>query len=267
VWAQTPIVGSIHFLFPYWWPTRVFVSKLSLLGFPLFVVGACDSRILNCLRASLLFVYHIWLFWWCFKSYTFPRNWFQLVFQDLCWFKMNYWRAKMIPSQLCSIVEFDHREGWRTFVHLHHLHLPEPYLFVLCLHDHASGISHFNFPLRSSNPPGWRANQDLGFTLCFRVFSNLIENRELLNDLIQKIVDLCYSKIFQAVMVRDRSKSYLTHRLSLRTKFLALYQISFQNCLYAYCSNLSTFNPSYSTQFVVALVSKEEAYQCIRMYT
>jgi len=60
----------------------------------------------------------------------------------------------MIPSQLCSVVEFDHREGWRTFAHPHRLRLPEPYLFVQCLRDHASGINHFNFPWRSSNPPG-----------------------------------------------------------------------------------------------------------------
>jgi len=173
----------------------------------------------------------------------------------------------MIPSQLCSIVEFDRLSGWRTFVHLHHPRLPEPYLFVQCLHDHASGIGHLNFPLSSSNPPGWRANRYLRFSQCCRVFSNLIENQRVLNDLTKAIVGLCYSKMFQAVMARGRSKSYLTHRLSLRTRFLALYQIWFLNYLYAYCSNFSTSNPSYSTQFVVALVSKEEAYQCIRMYT
>lgn len=268
MWAQAPIVGSSQFLFAYWWPTRVFAWKLWLLGFQAFVVGACDDyHILNCLRASLLFVYHISLFWWCFKSYTFPRNWSQLVFLDWYWFKMNDRRAKIIPSRLCSVAGFDHREGWRTFAHLHHLRLPEPYLFVQCLRDHASEIDHFNFPLHSSNPPGWIANQYFRFSRCFRVFSKLIENQELLNDLIRKIVGLCYSKIFQAVMARDPSKSYLTHLMSLRTKFLALYLILFLNYWYAYCSNFNTSILSNSTQFVVALVSKEEAYRCIRMCT
>ena len=67
---------------------------------------------------------------------------------------MNYWRAGTTPSQLWSVAEFGLQEDLRISYHLHHLHLPGPYLSVQCLHDHASGIGHFDFPLSSSDPPG-----------------------------------------------------------------------------------------------------------------